>query len=547
MENKESWTQYCVQTIYNKMKVDRFGSLFATPVLDASDSVIPSNVKEAYKKTIPNPMDYKTVKGKLDTGQYSNPLEFNADMILIYDNCMKFNPPIGVNKWIHDAALASKTKYCKLWEKHEKTVNDLFSSLQTSDIVATEPSISENRNAPVEQIQISQEPEKPHQVFRLSTAIIDDYKRRMGLMSQRAHAETPTTRDGDDDQGNKVSIMSNTLEESIEQEVDSDGFELEKPPLAKREYEGLYQVNWLTENECNQLFPNACVIGLHSRTPTVPDSALPIRCVYNQMYMCDQQLVAYESHEQATELDFVSCDSSRVFESQVSLYSLQEHDKIAFGIKEPRSSLLEPVNIKSGDINDFKSEPIDTCEPIVFEPIPPLVRQQSLAEPLTKNKNEETLQIYLHVDSTISLNLQMSRALEDNGFSKLANSNVFTKISSDPNMSIKVQYCGFYKVDSCTFSFQQLVVRHARLFMVNCGLVQVQILRKVLGLPNLVSRANSACLLYKSRAGQRCVPFFNLPQASSVNFNSKMDILWRSQRITDALERPLVVLHLLLH
>lgn len=44
------------------MRGDRFGPLFANPVLEASDSVIPPVVKESYKVVISKPMDYSTVK-----------------------------------------------------------------------------------------------------------------------------------------------------------------------------------------------------------------------------------------------------------------------------------------------------------------------------------------------------------------------------------------------------------------------------------------------------------------------------------------------------
>lgn len=44
------------------MRSDRYGNLFATPVLEASDSIIPPSVKDNYRIVIRKPMDYKTVK-----------------------------------------------------------------------------------------------------------------------------------------------------------------------------------------------------------------------------------------------------------------------------------------------------------------------------------------------------------------------------------------------------------------------------------------------------------------------------------------------------
>nr|PVC50150.1 hypothetical protein MACL_00002492 [Theileria orientalis] len=126
MESQLNWMKYCQDHIIKRMRSDRYGSLFLNPVLEASDSIIPAYVKENYRLVIKNPMDYKTVKSKLENGMYSKPEEFFDDMKLIYDNCMRFNPPVGASKWAHDAAMSNLKKFTKMWETASKTVYSLY-------------------------------------------------------------------------------------------------------------------------------------------------------------------------------------------------------------------------------------------------------------------------------------------------------------------------------------------------------------------------------------------------------------------------------------
>ncbi|XP_070538400.1 BRCA2-interacting transcriptional repressor EMSY-like [Ptychodera flava] len=46
-----------------------------------------------YHKIIKQPMDFGTVKRKLETGMYRDFNDFNTDMLLVRTNCMKYNPP----------------------------------------------------------------------------------------------------------------------------------------------------------------------------------------------------------------------------------------------------------------------------------------------------------------------------------------------------------------------------------------------------------------------------------------------------------------------
>ncbi|OMH83849.1 SWR1 complex bromodomain subunit bdf1 [Zancudomyces culisetae] len=54
----------------------------------------------SYPKIIKNPMDLGTVKTKLASGAYKTPSDFHSDVLLIFTNCYKFNPP---NHPVHQA------------------------------------------------------------------------------------------------------------------------------------------------------------------------------------------------------------------------------------------------------------------------------------------------------------------------------------------------------------------------------------------------------------------------------------------------------------
>lgn len=46
-----------------------------------------------YPKIITHPMDMGTVRQKLVDGKYSDPMEVQKDMELMFHNCYRYNPP----------------------------------------------------------------------------------------------------------------------------------------------------------------------------------------------------------------------------------------------------------------------------------------------------------------------------------------------------------------------------------------------------------------------------------------------------------------------
>jgi hypothetical protein len=65
----------------------QYGWVFNTPV-----DVVKLNLPD-YFTIIKHPMDLGTIKTKIDTGAYSDPLEFAADVRLTFSNAMTYNPP----------------------------------------------------------------------------------------------------------------------------------------------------------------------------------------------------------------------------------------------------------------------------------------------------------------------------------------------------------------------------------------------------------------------------------------------------------------------
>jgi len=46
-----------------------------------------------YYEKIKNPMDFSTIKHKLDSREYTSPEEFREDVLLVFTNCYTYNPP----------------------------------------------------------------------------------------------------------------------------------------------------------------------------------------------------------------------------------------------------------------------------------------------------------------------------------------------------------------------------------------------------------------------------------------------------------------------
>ena len=79
--------KFCLHVISElaKARYNHLTAPFAVPV-----DPVALNIPD-YHSVIKKPMDLRTVKEKLEGGQYENAKEFEADMDLIFDNCRKYN------------------------------------------------------------------------------------------------------------------------------------------------------------------------------------------------------------------------------------------------------------------------------------------------------------------------------------------------------------------------------------------------------------------------------------------------------------------------
>ncbi|XP_068664762.1 transcription factor GTE9-like [Aristolochia californica] len=75
------------ETLLKKLMTHQFGWVFNTPV-----DVVKLNIPD-YFTVIKHPMDFGTIKSKLDSGSYSTPSGFSGDVRLTFSNAMTYNPP----------------------------------------------------------------------------------------------------------------------------------------------------------------------------------------------------------------------------------------------------------------------------------------------------------------------------------------------------------------------------------------------------------------------------------------------------------------------
>lgn len=75
------------ESLLTRLMTHQYGWVFNTPV-----DVVKLNLPD-YFTIIKEPMDLGTIKSKIDTGAYSDPLEFAGDVRLTFSNAMTYNPP----------------------------------------------------------------------------------------------------------------------------------------------------------------------------------------------------------------------------------------------------------------------------------------------------------------------------------------------------------------------------------------------------------------------------------------------------------------------
>lgn len=74
-----------------------------------------------YYKVIKTPMDFGTVRAKLESGKYQEYTEFHDDMMLVKSNCLRYNPPEHeIHQDCEEVFRFYETEYAKMLERWEK-------------------------------------------------------------------------------------------------------------------------------------------------------------------------------------------------------------------------------------------------------------------------------------------------------------------------------------------------------------------------------------------------------------------------------------------
>ena len=105
----DSWEKIARQLLNVLWRV-KDAEIFHKPV-DPIELNVPN-----YYDIIKNPMDFSTVKKKLNNFTYTNLKEFCEDMNLIFSNCFLYN---GVNSYVGEICARVKNEYTKLFDKYK--------------------------------------------------------------------------------------------------------------------------------------------------------------------------------------------------------------------------------------------------------------------------------------------------------------------------------------------------------------------------------------------------------------------------------------------
>lgn len=530
-------------------------------------------------------------------------------MMLIYDNCMKFNPSTGVNKWIYDAAESNKAKYVKMyvnvlsvsmvfsWNSSQGKISRFVvkqndepkdsygsASMETyTPAYVNDGSFDNNDAYVVTQSHAEVSPSKPQVLkFRLSLSQIQDYKARLAfhekLQSSQDHvaesmpppevvmgdpeAETtpvepapsmtdaPTEEPGEaqlgndrvffDDPGSLSEVDADETSTAAESHLDN------MPAIASRREDGILRVNWLSENECNQLFPHCSIIGLHQGKLHYNVSDVGLRSIYNELYMSGKSSRTDSSKRE------------RLEETATEDYTMKHHKMISFLLDQPEQD-TGPTRCNLSEFGDGDSISI-TDEEVS---LPSTIDHETSYESSVGNtvagdyadenefvhhQNMQTLHVKLTTEATVGIGVEAERVLLKNGFIRVRAKN--STIKCCPELSFTSELGGYYKADESAFIYRNTILRHLRLFLVNCGKVQVELSRRCLPLAELILDHGTESEVYdlfleSKKRRSRNLAFFQLPNSGKASYSRSMDVIWRLQTVVNALPTPFLVLHVI--
>ncbi|KDQ13577.1 hypothetical protein BOTBODRAFT_111322, partial [Botryobasidium botryosum FD-172 SS1] len=104
--------RFCAKllTDLHKKQYSEFAYFFYEPV--GESWIIHATQVPNYYKIIKSPMDFYTMKGKLDRKEYADASKFHADFRLLLRNCFKFNPAGTI---VHDAGMRLQKVFDEKW------------------------------------------------------------------------------------------------------------------------------------------------------------------------------------------------------------------------------------------------------------------------------------------------------------------------------------------------------------------------------------------------------------------------------------------------
>uniref|UniRef100_A0A0D9VHX5 Bromo domain-containing protein n=1 Tax=Leersia perrieri TaxID=77586 RepID=A0A0D9VHX5_9ORYZ len=121
--------------ILKKLMTQKYSHIFNSPV-----DVVKLNIPD-YFQIIKNPMDLGTIRSKLDSGAYTSPSEFAADVRLTFSNAMTYNPR-G-----HDVHIMA-VQFNKMFESRWKTIEKKLASVVKEAHVEVDRADSKRRKTP---------------------------------------------------------------------------------------------------------------------------------------------------------------------------------------------------------------------------------------------------------------------------------------------------------------------------------------------------------------------------------------------------------------
>ncbi|KAK6153942.1 hypothetical protein DH2020_013581 [Rehmannia glutinosa] len=234
------------ETLLTRLMAHQHGWIFNEPV-----DVVKHNIPD-YFNVIKHPMDLGTVKSKLLSNQYSNPIDFAADVRLTFKNAMTYNP---VGHAVHNMA-DTLSKYFEVrWKPIEKKIaHPADDSTASKSSVIIEP---ESAYVPPAKKQktISMENIVKHE--RNKQAMSDVEKQKLGVELEDLMAELPD------------SIISFLKESTLNcSQVSEDEIEIDIDALSNDTLFTLRKLldDYLLEKQKKQTIPEPCKIEVRTES-----------------------------------------------------------------------------------------------------------------------------------------------------------------------------------------------------------------------------------------------------------------------------------------